>query len=209
MDTFSLIAAERLRLADELQDLADDDWDRPSLCGEWTNGEVLAHLDVPFTMGVVGFLTGIVKAAGSFDRANARFAIDLADRTDPDACIEILRANAAHRFTPPGFGPEAPLTDVIVHGIDILQPLGRSVAVAPEALAVSLPFLLTRKAGRGFGAVRSDDLRLEPDDLDLPLGEGDHLVQGPALAMAGALAGRAACVAQLQGPGADLLRVRA
>lgn len=208
MDTFDLIAAERTRLADGLVDLGDDDWDQPSLCGEWSNAEVIAHLNVPFEVNVLTFGVAFAKALGNFDRANARLASDLADRMDPAACIENLRANAGHRFTPPGFGPEAPLTDVIVHGVDILHPLDRSVDVAPEALEVSFSFIQSSKAGRAFTAVTFDDLRLEPDDVDLTVGEGTNVVAGHGPAILGALAGRAACLDSLSGPGTDLLRQR-
>src|ERR1700712_1847205 len=146
MDTFALIAAERLRLAGELEARTAEEWALPSLCGEWTNAEVLAHLNVPFNVSGPTFLVEMVKARGSFDRANARLATALARRMDPASCIAGLRAHADHRFTPPGFGPEAPLTDTIIHGIDILQTVGRSVDVAPEALQISLPFMVTRKA---------------------------------------------------------------
>src|SRR5690349_24718913 len=103
MDPYALVAAERLRLADELGMLSAEEWAQPSLCGEWTNAEVLAHLNVPFVLSTPAFLVGLAKARGSFDRANARFATELAERMDPAACVASLRANAEHRFHPPGF----------------------------------------------------------------------------------------------------------
>ena len=210
MDTFALVADERRRLADELDELTDAEWALPSLCGAWTNHEVVAHLNVPFRVKASSFLFGMVKARGSFDLANERFAQDLARQLDPKACIDGLRTNADHRFTPPGFGPEAPLTDTIVHGGDVLRSLGRSVAVAPEALAVALPFVTTRKAGRGFGAISSEGIHLQPDDIDVSIGaaDGAPAVTGPARSMACALVGRQPFLDDLSGPGVDLLRSR-
>jgi uncharacterized protein (TIGR03083 family) len=207
VDPFALIAAERRRLADALDDLAPADWERPSLCGAWTAHQVAAHLNAPFAVGKATFVVEIAKALGNFDKANERVAIQLADQLDPAACIAGLRANADSRFTPPFFGPEAPLTDTIVHGGDILQPASRSVAVAPEALVESLRFLTSAKARRGFGALDVAGLALAPTDLDVTLGEGKR-VEGPARSIACALAGRSAFLDDLTGPGVDALRSR-
>lgn len=207
MDTFSLIAAERRSLADALDGLGEDDWAQPSLCGAWTTHQVAAHLNAPFEVAARSFVVAIVKARGSFDRANERVAVDLAQRMDPAACVAGLRTHADSHFTPPGFGPEAPLTDTIVHGGDILQPVGQSVDVAPEALEISLRFIASPKARRGFGAVSSDGLQLVPNDLDLVVGDGARL-EGPARSLIAALAGRAPFLDHLTGPGVELLRTR-
>src|SRR6478609_1451943 len=199
MDTFALIADERRRLADALEDLDGPDWALPSLCGAWTTHQVAAHLNAPFAVNKLAFVVEIAKALGNFDKANERVAIDLAVKLDPAACIAGLRANAESRFTPPMFGPEAPLTDTIVHGGDILEPAGGRVAVAPEALAISLPFLTSTKARRGFGAVASDGLQLAPTDVDVVLGEGER-IEGPGRSIVCALAGRRPFLDDLTGP---------
>jgi len=207
MDTFALIAAERRSLADVLDGLDADDWTRPSLCGAWTTHQVAAHLNAPFEVSKADIVLNMVKHFGNFDKANAQMAIDLAKRLNPAACIAGLRANADSHFTPPLFGPEAPLADTIVHGGDILQPVGGTVAVAPEALAVALPFMLPPKTRRWFGAVNSDGLLFAPTDLDLEVGEGER-IEGPARAIVCALAGRAPFLDDLTGPGVEVLRAR-
>lgn len=207
MDPFALIAAERRRLADALDDLAPADWERPSLCGAWTAHQVAAHLNAPFAVGKGTFLVEIAKALGNFDKANERVAVDLATRLDPAGCIAGLRANAESHFTPPFFGAEAPLTDTIIHGGDILQPAGATVAVAAESLAISLPFMTTANARRGFGAVSADGLQLAPTDLDVELGEGAR-IEGPARSIVCALAGRTPFLDDLTGPGVEVLRAR-
>jgi uncharacterized protein (TIGR03083 family) len=205
MDPFALVEAERLRLADALTPLTADEWTRPSLCGAWTNHQVAAHLNAPFAVSAPAFIVAMVKARGSFDRANERVANDLARRLDPTACVAGLRANAASHFTPPGFGPEAPLTDTIVHGGDILRPLGRTVDVDADALTAALTFVTSRKAARGFGAVDTTGIRIEPDDVDWSAGTG-AVVTGPARSVICALVGRTAFLDDLAGPGADALR---
>ena len=149
-------------------------------------------------------LVDVVKArslAGGFDRLAHR----IADSLDPAACVAGLRDNAGSRFTPPGAGPEAPLTDVIVHGGDMLQPSGRSVDVDPVALAASLEFLARGRTKAFVPRGRVDGLAFEASDLEFRGGPGRAVVRGPALALCATLCGRRAYLDQLSGEGLDLL----
>ena len=207
MDVFPLIAAERRRLADALEPLSPAEWDAPSLCAGWTVHVVAAHLNAPWEVSLPSMLFEIARARsldGGFDRT----AMRLADRLDPAACVAGLRDNATSRFTPPGSGPEAPLTDVIVHGADMLVPSGRSVAVDPVALATALEFVA---GGRAKGFVpkgRVDGLAFEASDIDVRVGRGATVVRGPAAALCGVLCGRRALVDRLTGEGLPALVAR-
>ncbi len=207
MDVFPLIAAERVRLADALDALSPDEWEAPSLCAGWTVHVVAAHLNAPWEVSMPAMLLDVARARsleGGFDRVARR----LADRLDPAACVAGLRDNAASRFTPPGSGPEAPLSDVVVHGADMLVPSGRPVAVDPVALATSLEFLA---GGRAKGFVpkgRVDGLTFEATDLDVRVGQGATVVRGPALALCAVLCGRRALVDRLTGEGLATLVAR-
>ncbi len=204
MDVFPLIAAERRRLADALEPLSPAEWESPSLCAGWTVHVVAAHLNSPWEVSLPSMLLDVARARsldGGFDRVAHR----LADRLDPAACVAGLRDNATSRFTPPGSGPEAPLTDVIVHGADMLVPSGRAVAVDPVALATSLEFLA---GGRAKGFVprgRVDGLVVEASDIDVRIGQGSEVVRGPAIALCGVLCGRRALVDRLSGEGLTTL----
>jgi uncharacterized protein (TIGR03083 family) len=207
VDVFPLIAAERIRLADTLDGLSADDWAAPSLCTGWSVHVVAAHLNAPWEATFPNVLVEVAKArslAGGFDRLARRLAGSL----DPAACVAGLRDHAGSRFTPPGFGPEAPLSDVIVHGADMLQPLGRSVAIDPVALATSLEFL-ARGRSKGFVPKgRIDGLAFEASDLDVRCGPGNTVVRGPALALCATLCGRRAFLDQLSGDGLAVLASR-
>lgn len=205
---FEVIAQERHRLADELDTLADDDWQQPSLCEGWTNHVMGAHLNLPWSVAKPAFLLGVLKARGGIDRAMDRFSLDLAGRHPSSAWPSMLRTNAGHRFTPPGFGPEAPLTDVVVHGADILTPLGRRVDVSTEALRTVFAFLTSSRARSSMGTLDRAGLALEAEDIDVRIGSGDALVQGPALALCGALLRRRAHLDQLRGPGVEAMAAR-
>lgn len=205
MDLFALIAAERIRLADELEQLAPDDWRRPSLCAGWSAHVVAAHLNAAWEFKASAVLVSVVRSRGSIDRAFDALSRDLATRLPPEACIAGLRANAAHRFTPPMMGPEAPLTDVIVHGNDILAPLERSVDVAPDALGVVLGWL-SKGSAKGFlPGSRVQGLTFEGTDIDLRVGHGPALVSGPALAVITTMLGRTGRAHELSGDGVPVL----
>ncbi len=207
MDTFDLIAAERLRLADALDQLGPDDWAAPSLCDGWSVHVVAAHLNVPWAVSVPSILLSVTRSF-SLDAGFDRVARSVADRLDPAACVAGLRAHAGSHFTPPGSGPEAPLTDVLVHGGDMLRPLGRAVDPAPEALATSLRWLA---AGRAKGFVprgRVTGLAFEATDVDVRAGAGTDVVRGPALALCGALCGRPSWLDALSGDGVAVLASR-
>lgn len=205
MDLFALIAAERRRLADELEHLSADEWQQPSLCEGWSTHVVAAHLNASWEFALPATLVAIVRNRGNIDRAFDQLSRDLADRLTPEQCIAGLRANAANRFTPPMMGAEAPLTDVIVHGNDILAPLGRSVEVAPEALAASLAWLAAGNAKGFLPRSRVRGLAFEATDVDARGGEGPAQVSGPALAVITTLLGRAGRADDLSGDGVSVL----
>jgi uncharacterized protein (TIGR03083 family) len=210
-DTFTLIAAERRRLADELDTLAPADWEQASLCEGWDAHTVLAHLNSPWSLGKIELVRDLVAARGNLDRAFDKAARDIAARTPPAECVAQLREHAGHRFVPPTMPPEAPLTDVILHGADLLRPLGRSVDVDREALVAVLAFLVGPKAKRGFRSASLDGLSFEATDLDWswPAGPepdpGSSEVSGPALSIAGLLVGRPDYAKDLTGDGVPVL----
>ena len=202
MDTFALMADERRRLADELDHLADGDWTTPSRCAGWTAHTVAAHLNLPWELSSPRFLLEVVKQRGSIDRTMDVQSRKLAERLDPASCVAGLRANATDRFVPPTMPPEAPLSDVVLHGADILRPLGRSVAVDDEALRRVLGFVTSPKAQRGFGTPPLTGLRFEATDIDWSAGDAaGALVRGPALAVAGAIVGRTDHRTEVEGDG--------
>jgi uncharacterized protein (TIGR03083 family) len=207
MDTFDLLRNERMRLADELAELTDDEWRKPSLCDGWTTHVVAAHLNMPWAVSSPQFILGLVKALGNIDRTMDRFSRDLALRMSPAECVAGLREHADNRFTPPTLGPDAPLTDVVMHGADILHPLGRRVTVDPEAMSVVLDFVTASK-GKGSSNRNTDGVWIHVTDLDVHLGDGEAEVSGPALAVCGALLHREPFVDELDGPGVAVLRAQ-
>jgi uncharacterized protein (TIGR03083 family) len=206
MDTFDLIADERRNLAGTLAGLTGAQWQAPSRCDGWRTRDVLAHLVFPFEVSVPSLVVRMAKARLDFNRMSDTAARD--DRRSPAELLAVYRANVTSRFTPPGAGPEAPLTDTVVHGADILAPLGVPHTVTSEALATVLGFVVSKTATRGFVArARVAGLCFTATDLDRSWGSGP-VVRGPAVPLASAICGRTAAVDDLDGGGLDTFRAR-
>ncbi len=209
MDIFAEIAAERRVLADLLSGLTPQQRATQSLCREWTVHDVAGHLIVSLEVGLPEFARTMLACGGSFDRANSRLARKQAQRPFEEI-VETLRNKADNRFTPPGAGPEAPLTDVLVHGLDICWPLGidREIPVPEERWSKALTFLTTRAAKGLVVKNAMSGLRFEAHDVDWVHGDGPA-VRGNADALLLVLTGRSTALERLQGEGVATLRSRA
>jgi uncharacterized protein (TIGR03083 family) len=202
-DLYPLVVDERRRLAARLDALTDEQWATPSLCAGWTVRDVAAHVVYPTTTSKVRVIVPFVRSGFNFDKLTMQL-VRSDTRTGPELAA-VLRKNAAHRFTPPGFGFEAPLTDVVVHGRDFGRPLGLASDIEPQTARAVLDFVVSKKARRGFvhrGV--AEELRFEATDLNWAHGEGPE-VRGPAEALILAILGRTVALPDLSGPGAVLL----
>lgn len=205
MDPFEEIADERRALADQLAALPPEQQATQSLCEAWTVHDVLAHLIMPLEVSLPEVVLAVLMAGGSFDRANRRVTRRLAQRPFAEI-VDVLRRKADSRFTPPGSGPEAPLVDVLVHGLDIRRPLRLDREIPEPRLRRALTFLMTAPSGLvPKGALTG--LRLEAEDIDWRHGSGP-VVRGPADALLLAGTGRATGLDALAGDGVPVLRGR-
>ncbi|MFN8196230.1 MAG: maleylpyruvate isomerase family mycothiol-dependent enzyme [Nocardioidaceae bacterium] len=204
MDPWQTIEAERLDLADLLDDLTPEQWDTPSLCGAWTVAEVATHLMVGPTGSLWQFVTAMGEARGRFADANQILVRRRMDR--PRSAIAAdLREFADHRFTPPTMDWHAPLADLLVHRLDLTHPLGLDGGGDPESWSEVLGFLVSRRARRGFVAPGLPGLTLVAPDVGWSSGAGPR-VEGPAEALALAVTRRPVRLDELEGPGAETLR---
>ena len=206
MDIFSQIADERRGLADLLSGLTREQLATQSLCDEWSVHDVAAHLIMPLEVGMPKFMLAMLACRGDFDRANVRLTREQA-RRPIEEIVAVLRLKAASRFTPPGAGPDAPLTDLLVHGLDIRWPLSLTRDIPEERLQTSLTFLTGRSARAVVAGGTLDGLRFEADDIDWTHGNGP-IVSGAAEALLMAITGRRAALGLLSGDGVSTLRGR-
>jgi uncharacterized protein (TIGR03083 family) len=206
-DLFSRIHHQRLAIVEVLEGLGAEEWETPSLCEGWTVHEVVAHLTMPFKLGVPALVVGLIKARGNFERFSDRYA-RAQSQVPPSELVSLLHREASNRFTPPGFGPEAPLTDSVIHGYDIAIPTYRSFEVPEGTSNLVLDFLVSKKAERAFtrpGVVTG--LRIESSDGTWSYGAGS-LVRGPTRSLLLALTGRSSGFTALEGDGVHALRSR-
>lgn len=203
MDHWEAIAAQRRDLADQLDGLTPQQWATQSLCEAWTVRGVVAHLVMAHKVSIPRFTLAIARAGGSFARANVTLTAHEAEHSTTELIADLRRFADSH-VKPPGFGSEAPLTDMLVHGQDIRIPLGLDTPGPIEPWRVALEFLVTPKARRGFGVRRLPAVQMRATDLDWTYGSGDE-VSGPAIALALAIMGRQVRSEDLTGPGAPKL----
>jgi uncharacterized protein (TIGR03083 family) len=203
MDTWAAIAEERASILGTFERLSLPDWETPSLCGHWTVRDVLGHLIVAADPPFGRFTVELVKAGGSFDKANDRLARAEA-RRPIDELIARYGELVGKRSSPPGFGPEAPLSDVLLHSLDVRIPLGLPFDRPPERGAVALDLLFTRRAAVGFVPRGRPALRWVATDHPWAHGAGDA-VQGTTADLALAASGRVARLDSLSGPGQPAL----
>jgi uncharacterized protein (TIGR03083 family) len=197
-----ILLSERLTTVRHLRSLDAADWARPSLCAGWSAREVLAHLVTPFEVSLPRMGLSMLRHLGPAGAMDA-WARHLAARPVVDL-LDVLEAHAGSTFRPPGLPLAAPLTDVLVHTVDVRWALEVSPGVDHVDSAHVLPsleFLTTPKAvGVFLPRGRLDGVRLVADDAAFDHGSGD-VVTGPALALAAGACGRAPAYDLLDGPG--------
>ena len=194
--------AERAALIDDLRGLADVRWDEPSLCGEWTVHDVVAHLVDSARTTRLGFVAGFARAGFDFDRQNAR-GMQRHRGASPQETLERLAQVALRRWTPPA-PLDSRLVEEVVHGEDIRRALGLTHTYPPEAVIRSLRLQARTPAAFGGAKELVGRVQLRAVDTDLSIGKGPH-VNGSTLSLLLAVCGRRVALAALDGPGVAVL----
>ncbi len=194
----------RVGLADFLQTLTSDDWDKPSLCQGWRIRDVAGHLALVPTITTWEMMAVAPRAGFNPHRVNTLLARRYGSRPLPTS-ISALREHAADRRTARVLDSRNSLFDLIVHSQDIALPLGREFAVPPGYCRSGLdrvwemgwPFRARKRLGH---------LSLSATDTAWTAGAGPQ-VNATSLALLMLLTGRLDAVAPLlHGPGTALLR---
>lgn len=204
-DVWDRVHAERRALADDLEQLTDEQWRTASLCDGWSVHDVAAHLVANALATPFGLVRGMVRARGDFERMTQE-GVDRHRGATPRETLRRLREVAGRRTGPPTrLAPlESRFVEEVVHGEDIRRPLGIAHDYDPEAVEGALRYQAGTPAAVGGGRETAARVTLRATDLDLTLGDGPE-VRGPALALLLVVAGRAVAMADLDGPGVGLL----
>lgn len=205
-EIWAAIDAHRLRTAEMLEQLSDDQWRNPSLCDGWTVRDVAAHLTLQ-QIGVGTVLRLATRHPGAIARGMNRMIFDSAKgRADLPAAqiIAEIRAMVGSRRHNIGVTCQETLVDILVHSQDIAMPLGRRLDVDPHAAAVAATRVWSYSGGskaKVFKKIPLEGFRFSATDIEWTAGAG-HDITGPMVAILLVLTGRLAALPMLSGDGA-------
>ncbi len=203
MDLKPLARDERADLADFLDTLSPEQWDGPTLCGEWRVHDLVAHLVSYDALSPRDMAGRFVKGRFTLNGANDIGVAEFSGRTNGE-----LAALAREHIAPTGvmawFGSVVALTGGLIHHQDIRRPLGmrREIPASGWWPRCGRPdrARLRRILAGPETAARGDRYEVVP-------GSGAE-VREPAEAILMAIAGRPDAVGELSGPGQSLLAER-
>jgi uncharacterized protein (TIGR03083 family) len=201
---WALAHAERTALAEDLSGLSDDQWRHSTLCGQWDVEEVVAHLTAAASLNQWRWVRSMLGARFRVDVHNQRRLVEHRGST-PAETLDRFQAVIGSTTAPSGHTP-AYLGEVVVHAQDIRQPLGLPRTPDVDALTPVADFF----ARRDFTVASKTTvagLQLRANDGPFATSTGP-LVTGSTLALMMSMAGRAAYLDQLDGPGVPTLRAR-
>jgi uncharacterized protein (TIGR03083 family) len=168
-DVWRHIDQQRSELADLMETFTAEEWETPSLCEGWRVRDVGAHLTLAQS-SVRDVLPDMVRARGSFNKMIHDSAVRQAALSTEEYAARV-RAMVGSRRTAPFVSDLEPLIDVLVHGQDIVRPLGRHRAMPPDAAAAAAQRAWSM--GFPFGArKRLRGQQLVATDCDWRAGEG-------------------------------------
>ena len=206
MDTWQMIKSERAALADDLEALPDDSWDRESLCTGWKVREVVGHMIATTYMTPPKFFGKLIANGFQFTRMSNRDIQAVSAGKSPKELVELFRSRVDTRTGPPGPAMTM-LGEVLIHGEDVFRALGRYRDHPAEHLVAVADFYKNNTVIVNVRK-RIEGLSLRAADTDWSTGEGPE-VTGTTVALIMAMTGRSAAHDDLTGEGVALLRERA
>ena len=203
-DVWPMIHGERRALAADLDSLDETKWTTPSLCGEWTVRDVLAHMTATAKLTPAGFFGKMLTSGFSLKRLQAK-DIAAEEVGAPGDTLARFMAEVDSTKHPPG-PIDSWLGEAIVHAEDIRRPLGMEHSYSTEAAVRVADFY--KGSNLIIGAKkRIGGLRLRATDTDWAHGDGPE-VSGPIVSLVMAMTGRKAAISDLAGDGAATLSSR-
>jgi uncharacterized protein (TIGR03083 family) len=205
MSTWDMIKSERASLSDALAALPPDEWAKPSLCGRWTNRDVVSHMIATAQMNPPKFFGKMAAGGFNFQTMTAKEIGRVGtDRTNAQL-VDLYRSLVDAHSAPPGPAPSW-LGETIVHGEDIFRSLGTYRDHPVDHVIAVADFykgsnLLIGSKNRIAGVT------MKATDADWSHGSGPE-VSGPAIALVMAMTGRKAALDDLSGEGVAVLRSR-
>lgn len=184
-EVWSHIDSERAYLADLLESLQSEDWERQSLCDGWTIRDVGAHVSMAEAR-VRDIVWPAIRSGFSYNGMVRRAA--LSNRASHDEIVATIRGFADTHGLAPFITELEPLLDVMVHVQDICIPLGIEREIPVDVAAVAATRMLALRGPMRLWRAPTG-VRLVASDIDWSYGEGP-VVEAPMQAILLGLTGR-------------------
>jgi uncharacterized protein (TIGR03083 family) len=185
-ERWQIVDRERASLADLLEELGPEEWEKPTRCGDWRVRDVAAHLTMAARLPYGAAVREFVRARGNVDRMIHDTAVREAELPVTDI-VANLRSIIGSRRLAPSTTPREPLLDILVHGQDIALALGRERPMPAEAARDAADRVWTmRFPPRPWPLPHA---RLVATDIEWTRGDGEE-VSGPISALLLLLTGR-------------------
>lgn len=184
------IHAERAALADLLAGLTDEEWQHATLCPGWTVHDIAAHVISTPRIGWAQMPGMMARNLGrGYNTMIFREVKRLGARETRASILGDYEKYATSTHHVPTTTSVEPLIDALLHHQDIVRPLGRQRAMAPEAAVVAADRVRRLAPLMGTGRlVRS--VRMVASDIDWDRGKGP-VVTGPIQELLMLASGRA------------------
>jgi len=204
VDIWGIVHGERKALAADLKPLDENQWTTPSLCGEWTVRDVLAHMTATAKTTPATFFPKMLANGFSFSRLQAKNVSAERGTSTADTLARFVAVETSVKHPP---GPvDSWLGESIVHAEDIRRPLGLHREYPMDAVVQVADFYKNSNLIIGTKR-RIEGLTLRATDTEWSHGTGPE-VSGPMLDLLMAMTGRKAADSQLTGEGVATLRAR-
>jgi uncharacterized protein (TIGR03083 family) len=204
-DVWNAVHQERRALLELLETLTVEEWDTPSLCTEWRVRDVVGHMVTETTMTIPKVAWGLARSGMRINRYIATSARRRGETPLTDL-LEDFRSIVVSRSHLPGLSSFSMLADIVIHQMDIRQPLGH-LRIIPNSRMV--PVVEDLWTNRFFpGPTLFKGMRAVATDAEWSAGSGLE-VTGPIAALVLTLAGRFVALEELQGDGTKILQTRA
>lgn len=202
---WAAIDAHRLRTAELLEQLSDDEWVHRSLCDGWTVRDVAAHLTLQqLTLGHA--LREAVRHPAGMNRMIREWARRRA-KLPREQLVAEIRGMVGSRRHNIGVTCQETLIDILVHSQDIAVPLDRRLDIDLQAAAVAATRVWSYRVGskaKVFAKVPLDGFRFNATDVTWVVGAGRE-VTGPMVPILLVITGRLAALPMLSGDGVAAL----
>ncbi len=206
MDTWTSIKNGREAFGTYLADLSPDDWNKQSLCADWTVKEAAAHMLVIPTMSKGQVFGAFLSSGFNLEKMNAKLVRKLTAEMSTTQIAATTTSSAASHGMPPGLKLPGILTELAIHAADITEAVGTPFDLPVTDYVACLDHL--KNVQPVFGTKkRIEGLQLTATDADWSTGSGP-LVSGPSKQLLLAMAGRSSAFDHLAGDGLATLRSR-